>query len=464
MRDEEQFSFLGRVELLNERIAQCAVTVRYHQWNPEDLSIDLLWLCDEETKREYALELKYLNSFWVQSLDANHSSIELLGITGVTTQAFEDSVHSSRVSVSALKIGITQAQLSDERKINVTVRVQPSGILCLPSIHNRFFTGEVKIKTVETGIVEIDVLGGKLEARETYEYNKHEMYGDIVTEQIQRATLLGEITVNKGQSLSDAHERLKEEIRNACSALSLCYRQTVDFYEIEYSDQNSDLTLRSVFRRKWPTYKRRLSGDELINTRALLDGGLKKLICSIEALDRKEDIHRAIQFLANSYEETAETAYFMAFSAMETIVSCCLDRKDELIAESAQWKKIERTLKEAIQSRLDSQFHEALINKLPELKRQALSARIDAACVKLHPKTDDLWPNLTFKVGIKRAANIRNGLFHSASTNNDSDLISDLVRIRNFSERLLLKLIGWKDEDIWAWSDQQLKRVNSNES
>jgi hypothetical protein len=229
------------------------------------------------------------------------------------------SVHSSRISVSAVQIGITKTQLGKDKILNVTVRLQPSGILCLPAIHNQIFTGEVKIEPVETGTVEIGVEGGELEARETYEYNKHEQNGDNVTDRIQRATILGKIAVNKENTLWDAHERLKDELRVACSALSLCYRQTVDFYEIEYLDVNNDSTHRSVFRRKWPKCKKKLPGDELVNTRSLINGGLQRLVDGIESLDRSKDIHRAIQFLANSYEETAETAYFMAFSAMETI-------------------------------------------------------------------------------------------------------------------------------------------------
>ncbi len=463
--DEENFSFQGEVEFSGGRAAQCAATIRYQQWNPEKLSVDLLWLGDDDARREGARVLQYLgvNHLWVHSRDSYHLPTELLGITGASSQSAGATIHSSRISVSAVQIGITKAQLSEDKKLNVTVRLQPSGILCLPAIHNQMFTGEVIIEPVETGTVEIDVAGGKLEARETYEYNKHEQHGDNVTDRIQRATILGKIEVNKENTLWDAHERLKDELRIVCSALSLCYRQTVDFYEIEYLDLDDDSTRRSIFRRKWPKCKKKLSGDELINTRSLINGGLQRLIDGIGSLDRSEDIHRAIRFLATSYEETAEIAYFMAFSAMETIVSCCLDKAGEFITGSSKWKTIERTLKEAIQTGLDSEFHEPLIGRLPELKRQALTVRIETACKKFHPKTDDLWSTLSFEDGVRRAASIRNGLFHSANATHDSTLVFDLIRIRHFSERLLLKLVGWKDEDIWVWYDQQLKWVNSND-
>lgn len=465
MADEKSLSFQGEVKFSGNRAAQCVATIRYQQWNPEELSVDFLWLGDDDAKRGIGQALRYLdvNYLWVDSLDAYHLPIELLGITEVSSQSMGSSIHSSRVGVSAVQVGINNAQVNTDKKLNISVRLQPSGILCLPTIHNQIFTGEVTIESVENGTVEIDVGGGKLEARETYEYNKHEQNGDKVTDRIQRATILGNITINKGNTLWDAHELLKNKLRVACSALSLCYRQTVDFYEIEYLEVDSSPPVRSLYRRKWPNCKKKFFGDELINTRSLIGGGLQRLIDGIESLDRREDIHRAIQFLANSYEETPVTAYFMAFSAMETIVSCCLDKEDEYIARSAKWRKIERTLKETIRNQLDSELHGPLMDKLPELKRQALTTRIEAVCKKLHPKTDDLWSTLSFKEGIERAASIRNGLFHSANAKTESTLVFDLIRIRHFSERLLLKLIGWSDEDVWIWYDQQLKWINLNE-
>lgn len=466
MTEEKTVSFQGELNISDLRTVQCAVTIRYDQWNPLTLAVDLLWLGDNEAKRHGGATLRHLreNHLWLNSLDGYHLPVELLGITGISFQSYGTSIHSSQINVSAVQIGITKTQLSKNTRFNVIARLQPSGILCLPTIHNQMFTGEVILEQIETGAVELVVKGGKLEARETYEYNERELHGDKVTDRIQRATMLGEIEIDRGGSLWDIHEEIKKKLYIACSALSLCYRQTIDFYEIEYLPLDNEIgNTASVYRRRWPKLRKKINGDELINTRSLIEGGLEKLINSIESLDRSEDIHRAIRFLANSYEETAETAFFMAFSAMETIVSCCLTKSDEVVSGSSDWKKIEKTLKEAIRNNLDSGLHEDLISRLPELKRQALKQRIKVACEKMKPKTDDLWKSLSFEEGINRAASIRNGLFHAATAKHDSIFVYDLIRIRHFSERLLLKLIGWKDEDIWVWYDQQLKWVNAND-
>jgi hypothetical protein len=194
-----------------------------------------------------------------------------------------------------------------------------------------------------------------------------------------------------------------------------------------------------------------------------VDGGLQRLIQSIECSGREEDIHRAIQFLASSYQAPAETAYFMAFSAMETIVSCCLDRADEKALGSSAWKKVESLLRKTIEENLEPAVQALLTPKLPELKRATLTSRIEKACGKYNPKIEDLWPTLTFAEGMWRATKIRNGLFHAADASMEEPLVDDLSRIQVFSERLLLKRLGWNDEDIWVWYDQDLKWINSND-
>ena len=112
---------------------------------------------------------------------------------------------------------------------------------------------------------------------------------------------------------------------------------------------------------------------------------------------------------------------------------------------------------------MEPTVQEQLVPNLPGLKRVTLSSRIEKACEKYLPKIDDLWPALTFEKGMERAIKIRNGLFHAADAYTEESLVGDLSRIQVFSERLLLKRLGWNDEDIWVWYDQNLKWINSND-
>lgn len=465
--DEKIIAFHASLSALCEAAPQCTVTVRFPKWNPTRLTVNLLWLGNENERCQGGAAFRNLkrNHISLDSLDPHHPSIELIGINGITSNNRGSSIHSTEVMVTAVQVGIVDKNLDFTNKYQVIVRLQPSGILCMPTIHTQSFTGEVQVNNIETGRVLVKALDSKFEARETYEYDKSRTNGDRITSQIQRASILGEITIEAGSSLWDKNETLKNELDKICSVLSLCYRQTVNYYEVEYIQLNNreNFISPSIYRRKWPTTKEKISRDELINTQALEDNGLQKLIEAIESSNRAKDIHRAIEFLASSYEASAETAYFMAFSAMETIVSCCIEKTDENIISSSKWKKVESAIRTTLDEQLDCSIKELIIGKLPELKRSTLEARIKKALQKYHPDVHDLWPKMGFEDGMKRASSIRNGLFHAAGENIDHTLIADLIRIRTFTERILLKYLEWPDDQIWVWADQELGRINMGE-
>lgn len=51
------------------------------------------------------------------------------------------------------------------------------------------------------------------------------------------------------------------------------------------------------------------------------------------------------------------------------------------------------------------------------------------------------------------AASIRNGLFHAARYTERDAFADSLIRTRTFTERLIAKLLGWPDEQLWVWRD-----------
>ena len=365
------------------------------------------------------------NHVWLQSLDPNQGPVELLGIDEVSTSSADSLVRSSSVRVAAVQIGITEDKQDKAREFKVIVRLQPSGILSLPTIQNKHFTGEILIQRIEAEAAVVQLGKSDFEAGMTYEYDEKEEYGNKITNRIQRATLIGKVRVETGESLFDKHEGLKDDLSDVCIALSLCYRQIVDYYEIEYIDcGDKPKPWETLHRRRWNSTKVKTAGDELINTRALVGAGLQRLFASIQTSPRSEDLRRAIKFIAASYTTNIETAFFMTFSAMETVVLCCLDKS--------------------------------------ELHRH-LARRVQRASKKYCAKTDDLWLNMSFEEGMKRAAKIRNGLFHAADSSFEESISKDLIRVRTFAERLLLKLLSWPDDDIWNWCDQDLKWTNQGD-
>jgi hypothetical protein len=192
---------------------------------------------------------------------------------------------------------------------------------------------------------------------------------------------------------------------------------------------------------------------------------LQKLLAGLRKFPEGDALGRSIQFLSASYEATLEIAYFMAFSAMENAVNACVGREDQELVSKAQWKKLEPLIREGIDAAsvslgLGAGISEEIKKKAPELRRSSLQSRVEAACSRFAPKTDDLWPIEGFLEGIKRAARVRNDLFHAADAADWQQMHGDLIRIRTFTERLLLRALNWPVEDIWVWYDQDLKWLN----
>jgi hypothetical protein len=194
----------------------------------------------------------------------------------------------------------------------------------------------------------------------------------------------------------------------------------------------------------------------------LIDGGLQKLIQSIRGRAEYASIARAIRFLSASYYEASlETAYFMAFTAMETVIDACVTPEERILLSAAKWKKVQRELRTAI-AKLDlGPVTAEMKSKIGELRRATLQSRVENACVRMTPKTDDLWPGQSVSQGIVTAARMRNELFHAALSADMNEMSANLVRVQTFTERLLLKKLQWADEQIWIWYDQDLKRINT---
>lgn len=179
-------------------------------------------------------------------------------------------------------------------------------------------------------------------------------------------------------------------------------------------------------------------------------------------MPQSTDLIRAIDFLAESYTSTLENAFFLAFSAMETVINIAAGDAAEGAYTSSQWRTIRRALEATIAKAggdLSLDMSD-LLEKLPELRRPAFKKRVRVACENYGPATMDLWPGQDFLEGIAEAAKIRNGLFHAAAYSNGAAIAETLIRVRSFSERLIAKLLKWPDEDLWVWRDQELKLVN----
>lgn len=239
-------------------------------------------------------------------------------------------------------------------------------------------------------------------------------------------------------------------------------------------NQSADGTrLNPLLRRKINPHIRGNDGPhELINFRDLRDGGLDQLCKSFRMNPGVEGLRRAIQFLAGSYEEKGlEQSYILAYTALETAIGVAVGPGGEYALSRSPFDRLCSRIREVV-TNFASENNllgpgnskptiAALINeKLPELRRISTRSKLRHLRQELRIVVRDLWDRSDFDEGFIRASQNRNRLVHTATAEKPNELYYDLVRIRILTERILLRLLGWPDEKIWRWHDQELKWVN----
>ncbi|QDW65652.1 hypothetical protein [Luteimonas granuli] len=440
-----------------------AVSVRYEKHDPTSLDVEILFLGDEieRTEAYTAARAIDVNLMKLHPINKGEESINLLGITG-----WQSSLTTMSLDVGAIEVGIDREPANRPIEVRFTVGLQPSGILLGYGSVELHYNGDITTKRGEAGAILVETSLGPIEAMAAYEYLDGRAFGDKVVHRVQRARLCGMVELQAGETLRSLHDRLQEEVFTICAALSLCYRQPVDAYEIEYLLQASenDRFERAVYRRKWHKSRARHNENELIHSSNLRDGGLSKLAQALKMHPESKSLDRGIGFLSHSYVSFLETGYFMAFSAMETIVNAVSKDLQRAPISSSAWKKIQKSLRTmfaefAEQGLIPAETARHMRDKLPEIRRLSLASRIDMVVNLYSIKTSDLWTAEGFVEGMKRASEFRNGLFHAAHTSDLGLMSVDLTRIRTFTERLLLSALSWPEERRWVWRDESLHRI-----
>ncbi|MBB3759565.1 hypothetical protein [Xanthomonas arboricola] len=437
-----------------------AVSIRYEMHDPESLEVEVLFLGGEEERAEAyrATQAIDINLVKLHPINEGEDCINLLGLT-----QWRSSFTRMTLEPSAIEIGIDRDAVTQPVNVSFIVGLQPSGILTGHGSAELHYNGNISMRHRDDGQILVQTALGPIEAVEAYDYLDGKAFGDKVVHRIQRVRLTGEFKLQPGETLRSLHDRLLEEIFPICSALSLCYRQPVDAYQIKYLWEGSeeDPIKRATYRRKWHRSRERTDDSELINTSSLREGGLSELVKALREHPRSKSLDQGIGFLSHSYVSFLETAYFTAFSAMETIVNAVSEDAEGMVIGSSSWRKVQKALRSSLMELADAgsistETAKHMQEKLPELRRASLASRIDKVVDAYSIKISDLWTAEGFTEGMKRASGFRHDLFHAAHTS-DIDLMGvDLIRIRAFTERLLLAALAWPEERRWAWRDDKI--------
>ncbi len=468
--ETESFRFDGQVVLPNGSKASVLVIGGFDDDDLTSLDLELFLYGDEEQRRKVNLLMTMRPEAvrWIESNRADDGHLEVLGINNVSGKHGPHGKQSIELDVSALQRGISETPELEARKLFAVVRMVPSGF-----VHDRMFgfhaTGKIEAQDYPERhpIVYSTPYGGLTLAQSFVHYSGKEN-GNKTTRRVERLVLAGEITIPAGESLRQANEVLKGHLHEVRLALSFCFRQPVYLAQINYTDHRPEALQRGpiYFRRHFHENLTRVESDELIHSNKLGQGGLQRLVESIRNQQRSADFTRALSFLAVSYTSTLENGFFQAFSAMETIIDIALTGRGEQTLTEAIWKAIERPVRDTIDTAAKSVGFDPVDvkEKVAELRRPSFKKRVSRVCAYYKPTTDDLWPSCSFEDGINAAAKLRNGLFHGANYSESEELYCALIRIRAFTERLVLRLLGWPDSELWPHRDQTLIAMNRSSS
>jgi len=458
-----RLQFRGTLQIDERDLCPIVATVEFDRHDPTSLEVQLRLI---GTDNENQAASTYLRNFPYDDLSLKNEedrtqSVQVLGING-----YEIGGVSAIYVPDFVQIGISTDPLASDMSFHVKAELTPSGILVQPKINELFYTGDTRVSPIVQGKIEVSTGVGNLEVGQRYAHFNSEQHGNAITHSVERLSITSDISIPSAGDLSSTNELLVLEVQAICTVLSLCYRQPVQHYEIEYlcTLPTRRDPLKRIARRRLPAVNRTIKHDELINYRNLINGGLQTLLRAFQNSERAEEISRVIDFLASSYKlVTLESSYFLAYSALD-LVSAIDDPTSLYLLSSAKWKKLEKALRQNLNMIAEEQqliyILDELKGKLPELRRTSGDKRIVKACAALNVNTSDLWPNEGFEAGLKTATGMRNDLFHSALAENRHELFRHLVRVRTLVERMLLKILDWPDDQIWVWYDQNLRFVN----
>lgn len=133
------------------------------------------------------------------------------------------------------------------------VELAPSGILGKWGSKTLHYDGSIELKDGYSDEIEWDMSIGKGKAFVRYTYEDHKVFDNKATVQIERPTLFYDIDVPKGLSAKNIKEFIQDGIRDICLILSLCYRRTVNWYEINFtliSNEKNNHFIQPIVRRK----------------------------------------------------------------------------------------------------------------------------------------------------------------------------------------------------------------------
>jgi hypothetical protein len=111
-------------------------------------------------------------------------------------------------------------------------------------------------------------------------------------------------------------------------------------------------------------------------------------------------------------------------------------------SNNSEKNKILRDIRKLIRDQLPDAKSQPIVDKINELNRPSIWSLVDSLLSEQSVEWKDLYPNDVAKPSF---FNTRNALVHSANEIDGELLFYETYRVQTIVERLILKLLGWKN-------------------
>ena len=440
--------------------------IEHDKYNPELISAELKLLGSQKDHGGTFMAClngdKYGNLIVKGENDIGHCVI-LKNIRGWSQQG-----DNANLNIAGYEYTFSEKQIDEAESICVNVELTPSGILRKFGSRELHYDGSITYKNGYPEEIEWNFKFGKGKAFARYTYENDIVYDNKSIVQIERPSLTFEIDANTKARLSDIKTAILDEARDFSIILSLCYRMSVNWYEIRFiiipKDRGHGIEPPLIRRKVYQgTYNDH--GDSLIDHKDLINGGLHNLVNSFRSSPIIESLRRSITFLASSQSnQIIENKFFQSIISLESFCDGFIENdRNNMKIPSKIWKMIEKTLRDSLKSlseRSEMLFYAKRVKKkFPELKGITTQDKVIECCKQLQVRTIDLWEKDGFESGLGKALDMRNHLFPRAYCEDPYFLYANSVRIQVLTERLILKHLEWPDDKIWVWYDQEMRRA-----
>lgn len=161
--------------------------------------------------------------------------------------------------------------------------------------------------------------------------------------------------------------------------------------------------------------------------------------------EKKIDLFLPIINVLNGHEsQYLEQQFILYFMSLEKLKDMyAIDRDiNSNFSNNSEKNKILHSVRKLIRDQLPDAKSQPIVDKVNELNRPSIWSLVDSLLSDQSVEWKDLYPNDVAKPSF---FNTRNALVHSANEIDGKLLFYETYRVQTIVERLLLKLLGWKN-------------------